>query len=318
MKKNILLIIALVVVPVGLIIMKRKKALPQTRYTIGILQTASHPALDAVHEGFTTELVSLLGTDVSFITQNAQGSITQAQTAAAHLHADGKYSAFFTIATPALQALAAVEKDRPVIFAAVTDPEPLGVMNPTTNITGVTDMIDVPHFIETITKLLPLTKTVGIVYSTGELNSTEMVQKFKNELTTHQLQALEFGISHESESAAVLQKACRTADVIITPTDNMIASAISTIAAQAVAGKKPLIVSDSMLINKGPFAAQGVDYKKSGQQAARIAHKLLTQDLKPHQIPVESAHSTEVFVNTTTLETFGITLESITLPVTPV
>ena len=68
MRKEIMLLITIVVVVSGLVVLKRiKQPTVKAAYTVGILQTASHPALDASRDGFIEELKNRLGDAVEFV-----------------------------------------------------------------------------------------------------------------------------------------------------------------------------------------------------------------------------------------------------------
>lgn len=294
---------------VSIIVFKRiNKPATSTTYTIGILQTASHPALDAARDGFMEELKTLMHNDVTFVIQNAQGSVAQGHAIAQQFHANSQLSGFFAIATPAAQALGAVEKERPIIIAAVTDPQALGLIHPTTNICGTKDMIDVKAEIKMLTQLIPNAKTVAILYTAGETNSIVLANMMRTELASLNLIALDFAVSNEADMAAIVETACRKSDVILAPTDNTVASTISLIATITNKHKKPLIVSDNMLVKYGPLAARGVDYNKGGKQAAHIAYDILVGGKNPHEIPIQQVQSGQVFVNQTTLDRLGLTI----------
>lgn len=275
-------------------------------YTIGILQTASHPALDAAREGFVIELQTKLGNKVEFVIHNAQGSVAQAHAQAQQFHANKQYNGFFAIATPAAQALSVLEKERPIVITAVTDPDALGLIYPLTNVCGVSDMIDVKGEIAMLTQLVPHAKTVGLLYTSGETNSIMAVSQMRKELEVRGLTAVDFAVSNESDMAAVVELACRKTDVILAPTDNTVACAITLISAIALKYKKPLIVSDNMLVSAGVLAARGVDYKESGKQAARIAYKVLVNGRKPYELPIEQAKSDTIYINKQTLIELGL------------
>ena len=49
------------------------------------------------------------------------------------------------------------------------------------------------------------------------------------------------------------------------------------------------------------MAAQGVDYKVSGQQAAHTAFALLTESKQPSDLPIEQTKCEQIFVNQQTL-----------------
>ena len=307
--KKIVVGLVVVGVCVGLLFMiQNKKTQHTTLYSVGILQTASHPALDAVVQGFQEELKSLLGDDVSCIVKNAEGSIISAQTIAQQFARDDQFDLFFTIATPAVQAMYAVEKERPIVFAAVTDPKALGLTNTGTNVCGVTDMIDVSAEVAMLKALVPNAKTVGLLYTTGETNSLVLVELMKKELTAAGLTSTDFAVSGESDMQAVVELACRKSDLLLAPTDNTIASTIALVSMLAKNNKKPLIVSDNMLVSSGALAAQGVDYKESGVQAAQQAEKLLKGLAIVADLSIEQAKSEKIFINESVLKQLELTV----------
>jgi len=310
MSKKMIVIAALAATFVlSLVIIKNmKKPAVTALYTIGILQTASHPALDAVREGFVEELQSKFGNDIAFVVQNAQGSVSQAHTIAQQFHANRQLNGVFAIATPAAQAMSAVEKIKPIVIAAVTDPNALGLIYPMTNVCGVTDAINVPGEIDMLIELVPSVKTIGLLYTSGETNSLVMAKQMREELEARGLVVTDFAVSNESDLPAVTELACRKVDVLLAPTDNMVACAISLITTITLKYKKPFIVSDNMLLKFGPLAARGVDYKTTGKQAAQLAYKVLVEGEKPYELPIEQAESTKAFVNEATLNALGLVI----------
>jgi putative ABC transport system substrate-binding protein len=105
---------------------------------------------------------------------------------------------------------------------------------------------------------------------------------------------------------AVVESACRKVDVLLAPTDNIVASTIGFIVSLTLKCNRPLIVSDNMLVKSGALAARGVDYKENGKQAAHIAMKLLKGEKKPYELPIEQATSDHIVINSETLEMLGL------------
>ena len=169
-------------------------------------------------------------------------------------------------------------------------------------------MINVKAEIEMLTQLIPHAKTVGLIYTSGETNSIALIKQMRVELEAQGLNPVSFAISNESDIQAVVELACRKTDVILAPTDNTIASAISLIAEITLKNKKPLIVSDNMLVKFGALAARGVDYKASGKKAAQIAYEVLVNKKKPHELPVEQAQSEQIVINKNTLKVLKLTI----------
>ncbi len=315
MKKIFIIFACIIALSATIIIIKKEKK--TTQYKIGILQTASHPALDAARDGFIDELTKQLTNSVEFVIQNAQGSITNAHIIAEKFHHDKTISAVYAIATPAAQAIATLETQKPIIIAAVTDPYALGIMHPTTNVCGTQDMIDIPAEISMLTTLLPDVHTIGLIYAAGEINSQVLAEKMRTELMLQNKNVLDFPLTSEADLSLVIETALRKTDALLAPTDNIVASSITLIASLCLKNKKPLIVSDNLLVASGPLAARGVDYYESGKASALIALKVLTQNTEPCTIPLKTANSKTIFINKTTLDALGLTipasLESIEL-----
>lgn len=314
--KKTTLVVTVLVVAAGLLgpklAIKFMQAPSQkSRYVIGILQTASHPALDAVREGFMQELTATVSNDVEFVIRNAQGSVSQAHSIAQKFHADQRLQAVFAIATPAAQAMSAVEKQKPIIIAAVTDPQGLGLLHDTTNVCGVKDMVDVKAEVAMLVALVPHTKSVGLLYTAGEANSLVAVQCMRHELEAQGLAVTDFAVNSESDIQAITELACRKVDLIFAPTDNMLAATVALTAAITCKYKKPFIVSDNMLVSEGPLAARGVDYKKSGIQAGKIAGTVLIDGIKPCDLPIEQAHTQEIFINKNTLRLLDLVIPEV-------
>ncbi len=307
MKNRFLIVFISVMIVCSFILMKRiERSRTKTTYSIGILQTASHPALDAARDGFIEELQHTMGDDVAFIIQNAQGSISQMHAIAQQFHANNTLNGFFAIATPAAQAMSSVEKERPIFISAVTDPNALGLVYPTTNVCGSKDMIDVNAQIEMLIQLIPHAKTIGILYTAGETNSITLAKLMHSELRAHGLTPIDFAVTNESDMAAVTELAFRKSDAVLAPTDNSVASSISLIVSIANKHKKPIIVSDNMSVRFGALAARGVDYKESGRQTARIAYAVLVEGKKPYDLPIEQTEAKAIYVNKKTLDNLGL------------
>lgn len=274
--------------------------------TIGILQTATHPALDQSREGFEAEMKHLYNGNIHFVVQNAEGSLVQAQSIAESFHAQKKITAIYAIATPALQAAARVEKSKPIIIAAVSYPDSLGVLSSGTNVSGVSGRVNTASQVEMIQNLLPNVKNVSILYNPGDHNSQMMVKEMETALTAKGLTPYTFGINSESEIAQTVAMAARKGDLILLPTDNLLASAIALVSKEALKRKIPLIASDITLVEKGAFAAQGINYFESGKEAAKQAHRVLSLGESPELVGIIDPADSEIFINAEILKILEI------------
>jgi putative tryptophan/tyrosine transport system substrate-binding protein len=301
-------LLAICLLIVGALIFTKWRASSQNdgSLTIGILQTATHPALDQSREGFEQEMNQLYNGNIHFVVQNAEGSLAQAQSIAESFHAQKKINAIYAIATPALQAAARVEKSKPIFIAAVSYPDSLGVLSPGTNVSGVSGRVNTTAQVEMIRTLLPDVKNVSIIYSPGDHNSQQMVKEMESALTANGLTPYTFGINSESEIAQTVALAARKGNLILIPTDNLLASAISLVSKESLKRKIPLITSDLTLVEKGAFAAQGINYFNSGKEAAKQAYRVLSLGESPEAVGIKEPTDSEIFVNADVLKALEI------------
>ncbi|MBT3456231.1 ABC transporter substrate-binding protein [bacterium] len=296
-----LIIITLAILSSLLINRKKKNCL-----TIGILQTASHPALDAARTSFVNSLRKTLGNRVNFVTRNAQGIISNAHTIAQSFHNNKNIDGILAIATPAAQAMANIEKKKPIFITAITDPNKLGLIHKKTNVCGSSDVIDIDRTVRLLSELAPKAKTVAIIFNTGEVSSADMAETMKQKLQKNGLSVISLGITQECDIIHATQKACKDADAVLTPIDNTIASTISLMANKAKKAHKPLIVSDNLLVEKGALAAAGTDYKTCGLQAAECALMVFEKNIKPANIKIMKQKAKAICINKTLCKYLGI------------
>lgn len=278
---------------------------------IGILQTASHPALDAARNGFIDAIHNKLGSNVEFTTHNAQGSIVNAHTIAEHFHADDSIKGIYAIATPALQAIASIEKNKPIFIAAVTNPHELNIINEKTNICGTTDMIDISGTIKAIKNILPHVVTIALLYNPSEANSVAQVKIMDKELQKNFITPIYIGIATEVEIPQAVASALSKADALLTPTDNLIASAMPIISHLARTAQKPLIACHNQAVEQGAFMARGVDYYESGKETGNIAVEILHNGKQPFNVPIRPTKSDTIVINKQVLNELNITIGEI-------
>lgn len=304
-KKSLIIMSALILVLISVLMLNRTKQNPN-EMTIGILQFASFPALDEARLGFIEQAKKDFGENIKFIEQNAQGSVVQAQAIAASFKANQNIKAFYAIATPAVMALKAEIKERPIIFAAVTDPVGLNLNAPGTNITGTTDMADIPEQIQILTALIPNLKTIAILFNPAESNSSIQVKKMKEELAKHNIKVIDAGVNSQADVAAATQFASNNAQAILAPTDNTVSSAFPIVRQVADKAKIPLITTGTNE-KDAPLMQFGVAYVQSGVQSASLLKIILLEGKKPAETEFISP-SSKIYINSKELEKFKLLL----------
>ncbi len=294
MKQLKLLVLISILLLVGLGCFKKENA---SVITIGILQTISHSALDEARESFKAEVRKLLGNNIQFVEQNAQGNASQAQAIATSFHSNKNITAIYAIASLAAQTMARVEKVKPIFIAAVTDPQALGIIHEKTNVCGTSDRVDAKQQVKLLQTILPKAKRIAMLYNPAETNSVVMVKEMSEALAAQHMNFQHVGVSNHNEILSATLIATKNNDVLWTPTDNLVVAAMPLVAKTALKLGIPVMASDVPSVAKGALVAQGVDYRQSGIQTARIAQQVLKSGKKPFEIPIAYPTDSVIHVN---------------------
>lgn len=280
--------------------------------TIGIGQYVSHPSLDAVVTGFKKGMADAgyEGDDkVMYDFANAQADQANNTAMIGKFAADKDMDLVLAIATPTAQAAAQAITGIPVLFSAVTDPVAAKLVEsleaPGGNVTGTSDKNPVKEQLELLKKIKPEAKTVGIVYSSGEVNSSVQVEWAKEAAGELGLTIEEKAISASSE----VQQAADSlnVDAFYVPTDNAVVSALEGLLQVAQDKKVPVISADGESVKRGATATYGLNYEKLGEQTAAMAVKLLKGEAEAATMPVETITQAELYINTAAAEKIGMT-----------
>lgn len=280
--------------------------------SIGITQIAEHPSLDAAREGFKDALIEAGYTEdtISFDEQNAQGEMATASSIAAKFDADG-VDLVLAIATPAAQATAQAITDIPIVFTAVTEPEEAGLVDswdsPGANVTGTSDLNPVEEQIGLITEILPDAKTVGVIYSSGEVNSEVQVALAREAAADLGLELKEVTVSASADVAQAADS-IKNVDAIYVPTDNTVVEGLESVIQVAESEQILLIVGEGDSVQRGGVATFGLNYYELGYQTGQMAARILLEGADPASMPVETQDVMQLIVNEDAAERMGITL----------
>ncbi|PIE20242.1 MAG: sugar ABC transporter substrate-binding protein [Arachnia propionica] len=281
------------------------------QYKISIASIVSHPALDAAQQGFIDGLAEaglVEGKNLTLDIQNAQGD-QGTLTNIANTFSQSDSQLFYAIATPTAQALAATITDRPIVFAAVTDPKAAGLVAsweaPDANLTGVSDLNPMAEELALIREVLPDAKTVGIVYASGEVNSEVQVAEAEKAAGQYGFEIKTATVTNSNEVAQATESL--DVDAYLLPTDNTVVSAVESVVQIAEQKKVPVFSSDGGPVERGAAAGLSVNYTQQGRDAAAIALQLLA-GAKPGDFPVETQKQFDLYVNEAAAERQGIEL----------
>ena len=279
---------------------------------IGITQLVEHPALDRAREGFIEGLKEngfVEGENLEVDFQNAQNDNPTSQTIASNF-ANDKKDLIFAVSTPSAQAALNATQNIPIVFTAVTDAVEAGLVKSNesseNNVTGTSDAIPVDKSLELIKKFVPNVKTIGVVCNTSEINSKLQVDALRKAAEKEGIKVIDNGATQANEVNQAVAAVAKEADVIFTPTDNLVASSMPIITKVATENKIPVIGSEEGHVENGALACNGISYKELGKKAGEMAAQILKGEKQPSEIPVTTLDETETIINKSTMETLGI------------
>lgn len=290
----------------------------EASYKIGIQQFAEHGSLDNCREGFLEGLEEegiKEGDNLTVEVKNAMAdTATNAQIADSFV--SDNMDLICAIATPSAQSAynAAMDKDIPVVYTAVTDPVAAELAdkdgNPVGDVTGTSDTLPVEEQLKMIREMMPDAKTIGILYTTSEANSVSAIATYESLVDKYGFTLETKGISQTSEIALATDDLLTKVDCITNLTDNTVVASLPTILEKANEKGIPVFGSEIEQVKIGCLAAEGIDYIQLGKQTGKIAAQILKGEKKASEIPYEIISEPGFYVNTKVAENLGIEVPS--------
>lgn len=290
----------------------------EASYKIGIQQFAEHGSLDNCREGFLEGLEEegiKEGDNLKVEVKNAMAdTATNAQIADSFV--SDNMDLICAIATPSAQSAynAAMDKDIPVVYTAVTDPVAAELAdkdgNPVGNVTGTSDTLPVEEQLKMIREMMPDAKTIGILYTTSEANSVSAIATYESLVDKYGFTLETKGISQTSEIALATDDLLTKVDCITNLTDNTVVASLPTILEKANEKGISVFGSEIEQVKIGCLAAEGIDYIQLGKQTGKIAAQILKGEKKASEIPYEIISEPGFYVNTKVAENLGIEVPS--------
>lgn len=282
-----------------------------TTYHIGISQLVQHPGLDAAAEGFQRAITEA-GLAAEFDVQNANGEQATATTIAQGFATSNK-DLVLAITTPSAQAAAQAITNVPVLFTAVTDPVAAELVAseaaPGGNLTGTTDMNPVADQIALLKEIVPTAKSVGIIYSTGEVNAQVQVELARQAAAGLGIEIKEATVTSSGEVATAAES-LGAVDAIYIPTDNRVVEGFESVVQYAESKQIPLFGSESSQVDRGAIATLGIDYGQLGYQTGQMAVRILSEGADPATMPIERQSKFLLAVNPGAAGRMGVTIPS--------
>ena len=276
---------------------------------IGVVQYVEHEALDAVLKGFQETLDnSAYGDRIEWDINNASGDQSSLQSLSEKVARDNDI--LFAIATPAAQTLAAVEQEKPIFIAAVTDPVEAGLADsmevPGGNITGTSDMAPIEEQVDLLIRNFPDVETVGLIYNSSEVNSQVQAGVAVELLEEQGLATDVQTVISTNDISQVMNALVGNVDAMFMVTDNTIDSAITLVGDIAKEAGIPTIGSSDSVVRTNGLATLSNSYEDYGVQTAEMVIRMLDEDLNPGEMEIELGKDFQIVVNEDFAEAIGV------------
>ena len=253
-------------------------------FKVGILQLMEHPSLNTIRESIIEGLADagyVEGENLEIDYKNGQNDMTNMKTIA-QTFVSGGCDVIVAIATPAAQAVMSETTDIPIIFAAVTDPVDAGLVedlnNPGGNVSGTSDEVSAEAIMNLANEITPEFKSIGALYSTGEDNSDSVIKGLKEYAEANGYEVVESTVTNTSEVQQAAQYLADKVDIVYSPIDNTVASAMAVATEVCNKAKIPFYVSADSMVQDGGLATYGIDYTVLGKETGKMVAEIFGQD----------------------------------------
>lgn len=203
-------------------------------------------------------------------------------------------------------------KKTKLIFSTITDPVRAGLvpdLQQRTNVSGVSNFVDLEPQLKLFLKLQPQLKRLGILYNPGEVQSVSIVKQLDELCRRLGLILVKQALNKTSEITQATTKLSTHVDAIFISNDNTILSALPGVLSIANNKKIPVYVSDTDAVQVGALAALGPNQYQIGVQTGKMIARILQGD-SIQNIPVEFPDKSELYINNDVAKKLGINIPS--------
>lgn len=163
--------------------------------------------------------------------------------------------------------------------------------------TGVSDLASIDAQMDLARELVPNAKNIGLIYCSSEVNSEIQANMVMDYCKANGLNVVEKAVNNVNDIQQTAESLAGQVDLIYTPTDNTIASAIPALVKVKDARKIPVIAGADIMAKDGALAALSVDYYKLGLETGELAADILDGKVKPADAPIRHQKEYDTVIN---------------------
>jgi len=290
---------------------------PAKVYKIGVVRNP--PGLDTAWEGFKkkmTELGYKEEENVTYIVIEVGKSPDETKVRISELitqNLDLLYT-MGNIAAPAAKEVTAEKKPNlPVVFGIVSDPVGLkiaqSIKSSGNNMTGITPANEVvtSKRLALFKEMIPSLKRVIFPYNNPK---SAGIEELRNAAKDVGVTLVEKQVKDAEDLKNYLDSlSFQKNDGLMRAPDSVSAVQVNKFAEVGIKKKVPTAGTNGFDVEQGVLMSYGADYRKIGEQAARLTDIIL-KGAKPADLPIERPEGYELVVNLKTASTIGVTISN--------
>ena len=274
-------------------------------YQVAIVRQLDNASMNEIRDAIIAQLDAReaeLSVNIDYEDFNGNNDPSTLSQIGAQIIADG-YDVIIPIGTTAAQQMVATAEptQTPVVYGTVSYPE-VAKLTGIPYVTGTSDALNVELLLDMMLAQDPDIQTVGLLYSTSEVNSAPAIEDAKAYLDSKGIGYLEKTGNTSDEIIAAVSSMTGQVDAVFTPTDNVVQAAELAIAPTLADAGIPHYAGADSFVRNGAFATCGVNYTDLGSQTADLAVEVLTTGQIPEYVTVAGDIIT---VNTETAAALG-------------
>jgi putative ABC transport system substrate-binding protein len=164
----------------------------------------------------------------------------------------------------------------------------------------------IENYFNLMVRLVPDVRTVGIIYTSSEVNSVVQAERAIEVAHAMGLETVVATVTSTNDVAQVTESIINRVCAIYLPSDNVLASAYALVIQIAHRNMVPVFPSTEEAVRDGCLASVALNYYNLGRQTAVMAVKILNGEAEPQTMPIEYLEVTSIFINMTAARELGI------------
>lgn len=285
---------------------------PGERYKVAVVRHGLDEDSDSCYAGFVSQFNTrglLENIDIVYIIENDDEKCIERINQIVEEGCD----LIYTIGPFASKYAAAATDEIPIVFAAVTDPEEMGLVEsneaPGRNVTGVSGYTPCFEQIDLIPILLPKADSVAAIYNSTDEDAVRQAIIACVEAQDFEYTADRYPVKDREELrnalASIREKGT---DAVYLPIDDLISAYIDDIVTFSQRSGVPVICGNRAMMEAGCLATCEINYTSIGRRCADLSFDILYGRKKPATLPVIYKYECYNIVNKQALEMLNIRL----------